>query len=605
MEARPGFDPDTFASLFAESPEAVTFYDLQGILKEANAANLDLTGYTPEQMHGVSFRQLIPRIDIVRGEMAFSMACDGLSDHFETTLKHADGRIIPVEVVVVPARVGNEIRGIFVLARDIAALRDAEEAMRVNQQRFRSLFEYHPDGIVELKADGIISRVNVAFESETGLLGEKVVGKTWSELILADRRQQAEEARLEAMRGEAAEHESTLLDRLGYHIEVQLKLVPLHSGEAITGCYAIFKNVSAQRTAERAVVAQVDRLRRLTLVTASLDLTLAQRIEAILDLGLEFFGFEEGYVVRFDDDNIFVQSSVGRGAPLPTGTRVPLARTLLRHLSAERPFLFVPNLDSEEWRSDPASAGSHWRSYVATQLRVNEKPYGGLVFAGRRERFEGLDELARESITLMGLLVAAALERERNAERIEQLAFTDSLTALPNRVLFADRIEQAQGAAKRYGRGFAVMYLDLDNFKAINDTYGHMIGDEVLVAVAHRLRELLRESDTIARFGGDEFVILQPVVEGAADAADLARKIGEALATPIVIEGVEHRVATSIGIALWPEHATDTERLMELADAALYRAKREGRNRSHFAVRPEVTTPRAPDSGAARSDDVA
>ena len=601
METRREIAAETFAALFDKNPEVVVLYGADGVLADVNPAAVELTGFSIEEVRGSAFRDHIPHSDRVRAEMAFEMARGGIADHFETTLRHKDGTLVPVEVSVIPAKIEGMVRAIFVQARDIAALRDAEDAMRVNQQRLRSLFEYHPDGIVELKSTGVVSRVNVAFESETGLLGERVVGTQWIELIVPGRRERAEAARHAAMRGEAAEHESVLLDRLGYQIEVQLKLVPIHSGDEITGTYAIFKNVAAQRAAERAVAAQVDRLRRLYLVAASRELTIPQQLEAVLQLGIEFFGFDEGYIVRTDGDAIVIHSAVGRKTPLATGARIPLSSSFARYLTNERPFLFVPDLDDPEWRDDPARATVNWRSYAGTQLQVDGQAYGALAFVGLRARMEGLDELARESISLMGLLVSAALERQRTAERIEQLAFNDSLTELPNRVLFADRIEQAFGAAKRYGRGFAVMYLDLDHFKAINDTYGHMVGDEVLVIVARRLRALLRESDTIARFGGDEFVILQPVVDAATDAADLARKVLVALEEPVVVDEVRHRVATSIGIALYPEHATEIERLMELADAALYRAKREGRNRWHFAA-PPVTAPRAPSSDAAHSD---
>jgi diguanylate cyclase (GGDEF)-like protein len=127
------------------------------------------------------------------------------------------------------------------------------------------------------------------------------------------------------------------------------------------------------------------------------------------------------------------------------------------------------------------------------------------------------------------------------------------------------------------------MYLDLDRFKDINDTFGHHVGDEVLKAVATRLRSTLRESDTVSRFGGDEFVILEPVVDGPSDSADLARKLHTALQEPVVVDGVPHNVHASIGIALYPQDATTIDELIDTADRALYRAKREGRNRWYFA----------------------
>jgi diguanylate cyclase (GGDEF)-like protein len=150
-------------------------------------------------------------------------------------------------------------------------------------------------------------------------------------------------------------------------------------------------------------------------------------------------------------------------------------------------------------------------------------------------------------------------------------------------VLFNDRIEQTLVTARRYNRGFAVMYLDVDHFKAINDKYGHAIGDATLQEVAHRLRLATRESDTLSRFGGDEFVILQPIVDGPSDAADLARKLNIAMQDPVVIDGVPHKVRVSTGIALYPSDGATIDALMESADRALYRAKKEGRNRWCFA----------------------
>ena len=141
----------------------------------------------------------------------------------------------------------------------------------------------------------------------------------------------------------------------------------------------------------------------------------------------------------------------------------------------------------------------------------------------------------------MGLFVSAAIERASQSERIEEMAFNDALTGLPNRVLFNDRIENTIATARRYNRGFSVMYLDVDKFKDINDKFGHAVGDNALREVANRLRLATRESDTVSRFGGDEFVILQPIVDGPSDAADLARKLNVAMQEPVVIDGVEHK----------------------------------------------------------------
>lgn len=573
---------EAVASLYEDTPDAVVLYDRDGCVISANEAAELLVGVSAEEIVGMPYRNHIGRRDDERVEIAFQSALAGGTDHFDLTIRHKDGSRLPLEVNIFPARFAERIVGVFAQARDVMALRSAEESLSVNQQKFRSLFEYHPDGIMELKPDGAISRVNVALESETGFYGEQIVGKPWIELIAPEGRANADDALRATMRDEAVEIDSLLLDRLGNRIDVQLKLVPLHVGDEIRGAYAIFKNVVAQKNAERAIETQSERIRRLYLVAASRAESIDDQIDATLKLGLELFGFDQGYVTLFHGKHLTIRNAVG-GGTVTRGAIYAMETTFSRHLRGDDDMLVIPDLDAPEWVSDPAHASAPWRSYVGLRLQAGDVVYGVLVFASRIPHPDGVSRRERDLLALMGLFVTAALERAEHAERIEQLAFTDSLTGLPNRVLFNDRIATALATAKRYERGFAVMYVDLDNFKAINDTYGHAVGDAALVEASKRLRAALRESDTIARFGGDEFVILQPIVDGPADAADLARKLNLALQPPVTIEGVAHSVRASIGIALYPFDATTIDDLMKRADNALYGAKREGRNRWCFA----------------------
>lgn len=160
---------------------------------------------------------------------------------------------------------------------------------------------------------------------------------------------------------------------------------------------------------------------------------------------------------------------------------------------------------------------------------------------------------------------------------------TDSLTSLPNRALFEDRIHQAITKATRNKTKLALMIVDLDNFKPINDTYGHKVGDNVLQEAAKRMVSCVRESDTVARIGGDEFIILLPVVEAQQDAEMVAEKIRDVLSQPIAVDKVAISGSSSVGIALYPEQGGDVETLFRNADQALYRAKSQGRNRVEMA----------------------
>jgi diguanylate cyclase (GGDEF)-like protein len=161
----------------------------------------------------------------------------------------------------------------------------------------------------------------------------------------------------------------------------------------------------------------------------------------------------------------------------------------------------------------------------------------------------------------------------------QELALHDALTGLPNRRLLEDRIATTLQHANRNHHKAAIMYIDLDGFKAINDTYGHAYGDEVLKTIAKRLLDCSRKEDTVARLGGDEFMVVLSEVTGLADAQGPAAKIVEAVSEPIFINDLTLGLSTSIGISIYPDDAETVDSLISIADYALYEAKRGGKNR--------------------------
>jgi len=172
-------------------------------------------------------------------------------------------------------------------------------------------------------------------------------------------------------------------------------------------------------------------------------------------------------------------------------------------------------------------------------------------------------------------------EIKRLQDRMDNLAHHDQLTGLPNRTLFYDRLKHAQALAKRREKGFSLFYMDLDGFKAVNDTHGHELGDHLLKAVGQRLVECVRESDTVARIGGDEFTVL-PDLQTRESAAALARLIIESLTQPFQFGEVECRIGVSIGISFYPQDGEESDRLISCADGAMYRVKNSGRNNFAF-----------------------
>lgn len=173
-------------------------------------------------------------------------------------------------------------------------------------------------------------------------------------------------------------------------------------------------------------------------------------------------------------------------------------------------------------------------------------------------------------------------DRKQAEAYIHHLAYHDSLTGLANRLLFRDRLDTALRQAQRSNRPLAVLMMDLDRFKTINDTLGHQAGDRLLKEVAHRLSASIRDCDTLARLGGDEFALLMPEIRSAADAAGIARKLVHALAPEIDLGSQEVFATTSIGIAVFPDHGDSGEQLLKHADVALYAAKKAGRNTWHI-----------------------
>jgi diguanylate cyclase (GGDEF)-like protein/PAS domain S-box-containing protein len=169
-------------------------------------------------------------------------------------------------------------------------------------------------------------------------------------------------------------------------------------------------------------------------------------------------------------------------------------------------------------------------------------------------------------------------QRKADEENIRHQAQHDALTDLPNRVLLIDRLQQALAQARRDNTHLALMYLDLDQFKPVNDTLGHAVGDQLLQEVASRIRGCVREVDTVARIGGDEFVVLLTSSEEQSDAMTVAEKIRAVLNQTFHICGAQLHISSSIGITLYPEHGTREHELLDHADSAMYCAKQSGRN---------------------------
>ncbi|RPJ82150.1 MAG: diguanylate cyclase [Acidobacteria bacterium] len=255
--------------------------------------------------------------------------------------------------------------------------------------------------------------------------------------------------------------------------------------------------------------------------------------------------------------------------------------------------------------------GNIQKKFLSTQdrQRQNLRMYEGVraVLDGRLEHYEeeyqcrlsNADNWYIMSVTpLVGGVRGAVVShmditgRKRAEQQIQYLALHDILTDLPNRQLFMDRVNQALARSKRYRKQAAILYVDLDNFKSINDTLGHQAGDAVLAETARRLKELVRETDTVARIGGDEFAVILMDVQKPGDAALVAEKIVRATSVPIALGDQQVEVGATIGIGLYPKDGTSVASLLKSADSAMYIAKGLGKASYSFYSQEPV----APDA---------
>jgi len=316
-----------------------------------------------------------------------------------------------------------------------------------------------------------------------------------------------------------------------------------------------------------------DALRALGRLTAGGDFDAAA--QAIVDwLELDFLALVEA-----------LPEHVGEIQPLamyhrfgvPDHMPDPLRQMSVRRVLAGREMLLI----SEAWRdagNDAFVRDRHFECLIGLPLVGERRTVLGALLLARREPLEAGDA-AIEALRVFAHALATQLELRRAREQGRVTGLMDPLTGLPNRLLFNDRLGSAIHEAHRSSEMFAVMFVDLDRFKTINDSLGHQVGDQVLVAVAKRLRASVRASDTVARYAGDEFTLILRHITQREDVERIAEKVVRAMEAPLALAGgLELSITASLGLSFYPDDATDAERLLKYADVAMYSVKGMGRN---------------------------
>jgi diguanylate cyclase (GGDEF)-like protein/PAS domain S-box-containing protein len=420
----------------------------------------------------------------------------------------------------------------LVLVQDITDAQIALNALRSNEERYRRMVEASPDGVALLE-EGVVAFANGALEALLGLDGPQDLwgcelesfvhpdeAANWTQLL-----QQAGGG------GGTLRQELKLVRRDAKLAELEVELQALGAPHE-RRLLLLARDIGARKAMER-------RLRESE-----------ERYKGLADVAFD------GLAVHVDGVIVSVNRSFEAIFGQPGGGL--LGADIFSLFNPESIRLFRHEMDSGQVL-ELEGQGAHGQAvHVEASTRA-------CLFQGDPAHVTALRDITR---------------RRQTEDVVRRQAWYDALTGLPNRILFLDRLEHAISQARREGRRLAVLFLDLDRFKLVNDSLGHSAGDQLLQLASGRLQGLLRKSDTVARLGGDEFTVLLEDAALESDAQGVARKIVEGLREPFSIVGQEVHIGASVGLAYFPDHAGDAERLIKLADMAMYRAKKSGRNQA-------------------------
>ncbi|HYG56223.1 MAG TPA: EAL domain-containing protein, partial [Burkholderiales bacterium] len=512
-----------FRSLIENVSDAIAATDKTWRFLYVSPSIATLTGYTAEELIGKEFGSTTTLGDIaaVRERLAAALERSGEPQRVRVEMIRKDGEL-RVHDLVVSKGAGPGGDPIYIIAgRDVTDWIRAEEALRRSAEEFRTLAENAPDGFLRFDDELRCLFANSAILKSSGRSMGALLGRTLREIALPEelRRLWAEAIRRVLATGETQTVEYRYHGSRGER-EYQARFAAERGpdGKPAT-VLVISRDITDRKRAERAIAESEARLR--SIVEASAEpLLLVDPDGTML--------FANPAAASLFDRPLEKLQGTPLGLPLGHGRPVDVE-------------IMLP--------------GGH--------VRPVEMQFAPTELNGKPMLVVSLHDLS---------------ERKHYEKHIEHLANHDGLTGLPNRTLLRDRVAQVISHARRTNGHVGLMFVDLDHFKLVNDSWGHVAGDMLLLEVARRLQLATRDGDTVARLGGDEFVVLLPDLARPDDIAVVARKLADALEEPIDVDGRSVRVTASIGISTFPGDGDDLESLLQCADAAMYRAKDAGRN---------------------------
>jgi len=475
-----------------------------------------------------------------------------------------------------------------------------EEALCESEARYRQLFEYAPDGIAISDFEGYYHDANVSMCRMLGYTRDEMLELNAADIVSSTEKQHIESARdgIKASSDYQREWQFRRKDGSVFSAEVKATMMP--DGKVL----GMIRDITERKTAE----AKMQRLTQLYAALSQCNQAIvrcsdeAELLPIICQDAVKFGGMKMAWIGMIEPASMLVKpvSSFGSGTEFLDGIEVsidemnPTGRgptgTAIREIRPVwcQDFQHDPSLAA--WHERAAKFG--WGAVASLPLYRNGVVIGSFIlYAGEAYAF---DESVQALLVEMAMDISFALNRFDNEnqrklaeEKAHYLAFYDSLTGLPNRRLLMDRLEHALDSSARIARSGALLIIDLDNFKSLNDNLGHHVGDLYLQQIAQRLTTCVRDGDTVARLGGDEFVVLlenlseQPL-EAATQTEVIGEKVLASLSQPYQLETLQYQGTTSIGATLFTGYSLATEELLKQADIAMYQAKKAGRNAVRF-----------------------
>ncbi|KPW24263.1 Sensory box/GGDEF domain/EAL domain-containing protein [Pseudomonas cannabina pv. alisalensis] len=526
-----------FASVFAQCPDAMIIASLvDGHILNANGAFVEQTGIAVDEAIGKTPTELDLWAVPGMGPNILVQLQNGDIHNLEIPFRRKNGQTFSGLMSAQPFDMGAT-PALLVIVRDITQLKQAQQQLQLSEEKFANAFHATPDGLsITRQNDGMLLEVNEGFCRITGYSEQYCLEHSTFDLgVWAD-----------------LNDRHTMIERLKSHGQVRDFRTRLRDASGnIRIC-----EVSSQPL----VIAGED-----CVLTITRDITQHQQMQEKLHLAATVFeSTAEGVLITDTDQRI---TAVNRAFTEITGYGESDAIGLTPRLlaSGQHDSAFYASM----WHQ--LTAEGHWQGEISNRRKDGELYPSWLTISAVRSK-DGL-------LTHFVAVFADISSLKQAQARLDYQAHHDPLTGLPNRTLFENRLQSALLHCEESGGLGAVLFLDLDRFKHINDSLGHPVGDLLLKGIAHRLKESLRDIDTVARVGGDEFIVLLPGLLQPSDALTIANKLLACFNAPF--EAGEHElfISPSIGSCLFPDDGTDVATLVKNADAAMYRSKAKGRNR--------------------------